>query len=121
MLKASRWQVELLVMEESFPLLDLEPFRNGSARLSALTPKPSHIACVDAPSFPTDRPQNSGLSEIAPPRRLPNHGKHIWHHRNGRRVSSRTSLLGIAWKPSVRPARSIAHRTRGRELVEISG
>ena len=29
MLKPSRWQVELLVMEESFPLLDLEPFRNG--------------------------------------------------------------------------------------------
>src|SRR5713226_8042631 len=80
---------------------------SGSARRSALTPKRSHIACVDAPSFPTNRtlgeclqdlpPQNSGLSKIAPPRRLPHYGKHIWHHRNGRRVSSRTSLLGIAW------------------------
>src|SRR5438132_180670 len=61
---------------------------SGSARRSVLTPKPSPIACVDAPSFPTNRtlgeclqdlpPQNAVLSEIAPPRRLSHYGKHIW-------------------------------------------
>src|SRR5712692_9205989 len=54
---------------------------SGSARLFALTPKRSHIACVDAPWFPTYRtlggclqdlpPQNAVLAESAPSWRLP--------------------------------------------------